>query len=250
MADVPKLKKPPIIETVLDIDCELPPSFNLKEIERSSRKALAKDYPKLRPIIFQDHKLEATPDKKMKYFVEGGLQGFQFLSSDDKQIVQFRSHGFSFNRLAPYTGLHKYLPQIRKRWLQYAKIAKPVKITAVRLRYINRILLPVNGGNVNIDEYFLNGPRLADPGRLTLTGFLDQYSAVDRNSGYQVNSVLTFQGLEGDGLPIIFDNGVVAAETGEVDDWAWIRGTILELRELKNHIFVKTLTEKCLNLFQ
>lgn len=249
MLQVPKLKNPPIIETVLDIDCELQPAFNIKEIEKAARKALARDYPKLRPIFFQDHKVEATPDKKVKYSVEGGLQDFQFLSPDEKQIVQYRSQGFSFNRLAPYTSLQDYLPQIKKRWLQYAKIAKPVQVKSVRLRYINRILLPWSGGNVNLDEYILNGPRLADPERLTLTGFLDQYSAIDRESGYQINSVLTVQPAENDNLPIIFDNGVVATETGNVD-WARIRKMIIGLRELNNHIFVKTLTEKCLNLFQ
>jgi hypothetical protein len=108
----------------------------------------------------------------------------------------------------------------------------------------------MKNGAVEIDDYILNGPRLADPERLSLMGFLDQYAAIDTKTDNQVNSILTLQPIEGDKLPIIFDNGVTSPETGDVDDWAWIKSKILELRELKNHIFCRTLTEKCLNLFQ
>ncbi len=249
MTSTPKLPNPPIIEAVLDIDCELPPSFDIRSVEEAARKTLAKSYPKLRPIVVQDHRVETTPDNRMKYSVEGGLQGFQFLKSDEKQLVQLRSQGFSFNRLAPYSSLDDYLPQIKKLWLQYLKIATPVTVRSIRLRYINRILIPTDTHGVKLEDYILNGPRLADPERLTLTGFLDQYSAIDKKSGHQTNSVLTLQPIVDDKLPVIFDNGVTSSESGDVDDWNWIRSTILDLRELKNHIFLRTVTEKCLNLF-
>ncbi len=250
MAKVQTLLVPPIIEAVLDIDCVQSPAFDIRRIQNPSRKALAKTYPKLRPIFVQNHRLEATPDEQMKYSVEGRIQGFQFVNRDEKQIVQFRAQGFSFNRLAPYTSLDDYMPQIKKMWLQYSKLVSPVQIRSIRLRYINRILLPLIDGRVNIDDYILNGPRLADSKRLVLTGFLDQYAAIDKLSGHQINSVLTLQPADNDKLPIIFDNGAVSIKSGDVGDWAWIRTTILELRELKNHIFSKTVTKKCLNLFQ
>lgn len=245
-----KLKHPPIIEAVLDIDCDFSTPPDPQKIEKAARKSLAKSYPKLRPIYIQDHRVEATEDKKVKYSVEGGIHGLQFLKEDEKQLVQFRLPGFSFNRLSPYSSLDDYLPQIRKAWSLYSKLTSPVQVRLIRLRYINRVLLPLKNGAVDIGEYILNGPRLADPDRLTLIGFLDQYAALDTRTGYQVNSVLTLQPIEGDKLPIIFDNGVTSLETGSVGDWAWIRSKILELRELKNHIFCRTLTEKCLNLFQ
>lgn len=128
-------------------------------------------------------------------------------------------------------------------------MTNPLQIRLIRLRYINRILLPLANGKVDLDEYILNGPRLADPKRFELAGFLDQYAATDKQTGHQINSVLTLQQVVDDKLPVIFDNGVVAVEAGNVDDWQWIRSKILELRALKNHIFCHTLTDKCLNLF-
>ena len=105
-------------------------------------------------------------------------------------------------------------------------------------------------GRVNLDEYFVNGPRLADAEQQTFVSFLSQYSTLDIETGFLVNSVLTAQMPEGDKIPIIFDNSAMSAEIGSPDDWARIRTKILELRELKNRVFRRTLTEKCLNQYQ
>lgn len=249
MAKDRKLDNPPIIEAVLDIDCDFKAELDFKKIEVRARKELAKSYPKIRPQFFQEHQFEAKVNETPKLSVKGGLQGLQFLKRDEKQVIQFRRHGFSFNRLSPYSSLDAYMPQIKKCWTLYSKIASPVQIGSIRLRYINRILLPVVGGRVDLDEYLLNGPRVADPKRFTLGGFLNQYSAVDQKSGHHITSVLTLQPVENDKVPIILDNVVAAVETGSVNDWHWIRTKILELRELKNHLFWHTLTEKCLNQF-
>lgn len=244
------LKKPPIIEAVLDIDCELPPSLDIIKVQRMASKELAKSYPKMRPTFLQDHRVETTPTNEVKYSVTNQINGFQFIKNDGRQIVQFRTQGFSFNRLEPYTDLDSYLPQIKKQWLNYLRIAEPIKITAIRLRYINRILLPLVKGEVDLDEYIINGPRLADTERLSLVGFLDQYTAVDKKTGHQMSSVLTLQPIADQTLPLIFDNGVVSSKSVSIENWIEIRSIILELRELKNHIFERTVTPKCLNLFR
>jgi uncharacterized protein (TIGR04255 family) len=250
MTNTPELTTPPIIEAVLDIECDFVEQPEIKKIEARARKEMARSYPKVRHVLFQEHQVEAKPSEPAKISIKGGLHGLQFLKNDEKQVVQFRIEGFSFNRLAPYTSLDNYLPQMKKNWAIYRDLTNPLQIRLIRLRYINRILLPLINGKVDLDEYILNGPRLADPNRFDLTGFIDQYAATDRDTGNQINSVLTLQQVVDNKLPVIFDNGVVTFEGGNVDDWQWIRSKILELRELKNYIFCHTLTEKCLNLFQ
>jgi uncharacterized protein (TIGR04255 family) len=244
------LKNPPIIEAVLDIDCQFKAPIDINKVAITASKSLAKAYPQRRPVFIQNHQVETTPSKKMKYSVEGSVQGFQFLSLDGKQIIQFRTEGFSFNRLAPYSNLNAYLPQIKRAWELYRKFAVPTQIRSVRLRFINRILVPLDQGKVNLDEYIRIGPRTADIDRLDLTGFLEQYVAIDKHSGHQVNSLLTLQPENNDMIAIIFDNGVASFEVQEPNDWPGIRARILELREVKNHVFNNTLTEKCLNLFR
>ena len=110
--------------------------------------------------------------------------------------------------------------------------------------------MPFAAAGIDLDDFLKTGPRLPDEEKLRVAGFLNQYVAVEIETGNQVNVVLTAQMPEGDKLPVIFDNCVVAPESGEPGNWSWILAKIQLLRNLKNRIFRDTLTEKCLNLFQ
>ena len=119
----------------------------------------------------------------------------------------------------------------------------------MRLRYINRILLPTVAGRVELNDYLKIGPRLPDEQKLTFVGFLNQHAAVEAETGHQANIVLTAQALGTDMLPIIFDNCVAATGPADPADWPWILAKTHSLRGLNNRIFRNTLTERCLNLF-
>ena len=245
-----QLLKAPIIEAVLDIDCDLPPGFDLAALEGPSRDRFRDKYPKFRKQLMQEHRIETKPDEPPKMSVRHQMQSLQFLQDDEKQLVQVRAQGFSFNRLAPYTSLDDYLPEIERTWRLFISIAAPVQIRTVRLRYINRILLPMPDSRVELEDYLKIGPRLPDEDRLTFTGFLNQHTAVEKDTGNQVNIVLTTQPPEDKLLPLIFDITVAGSAKAEVENWAWLLTQIQALRALKNRVFRNTLTERCLNLFQ
>ncbi len=245
-----KLLHPPIVEAVLDIDCDMPPTFDLTALEKTSREAFPSQYPKVRTQFLEEHQIEQKADQPIQFSARRRLQAFQFLQEDEKQLVQIRMQGFSFNRLAPYASLDNYLPEIERAWGLFVSIASPVQIRAVRLRYINRILLPLTDGRVELEDYLKVGPRLPDEDRLRFAGFLNQYTAVEMDTGLQVTVVLTSQTPENDKIPIIFDISVGSAEAADPENWAWLLTKIQSLRYLKNRIFRNTLTEQCLNLFQ
>ena len=182
--------------------------------------------------------------------VKNGVQALQFLQDDEKQLVQVRVQGFSFNRLAPYTSLDDYLPEIERTWNLYVDLVKPVQVRQIRVRYINRILLPMVEKGVDLDHYFTVAPHLPDEDNLVFIGFLNQHAAIEVGTGNQVNMVLTAQPPENNMLPDIFDNGVVDSSPCEAENWPRILAKILALRDLKNRVFRKTLTEPCLSLFQ
>ena len=129
-----QLLKAPIIEAVLDIDCDLPPAFDLAALETSSRERFRDQYPKLRKLFMQEHTIQAKPDALPTMSVRHATQSLQFLHEDERQLVQVRAQGFSFNRLAPYTSLDSYLPEIERTWRLFVSIAAPVQIRTVRLR--------------------------------------------------------------------------------------------------------------------
>jgi uncharacterized protein (TIGR04255 family) len=142
-----------------------------------------------------------------------------------------------------------YLPEIERTWHLFVKLMSPVQLRVVRLRYINRILLPLTKGQVNLEQYVKMSLRPAD-NKLMMTGFLNQYAAVEDETGHEVNVVVTSQQPANDQLPIIFDNCVACAAKVQPQDWTWILAKIQSLRDLKNRVFRNTLSETCLNLFQ
>jgi uncharacterized protein (TIGR04255 family) len=244
-----RLKNAPIIEAVIDIDCDMPPAFSLQAVEAKAGELLKEAYPKSRVQLLEKHQIEQKGDEPPKHSTWRGIQALQFLHDDERQLVQIRAGGFSFNRLNPYTSLDDYLPEIGKTWHLFVRLTSPVQIRAVRLRYINRILLPLTRGQVRLEDYVKMSPEPADD-KLTLRSFLTQYAAIEEETGHEVNVVVTSQPPENERAPIIFDNCVASAVKTEPQDWSWLLARIQVLRGLKNRVFRNTLTERCLNLFQ
>lgn len=244
------LSRAPIVEAVLDIDCDYPPGFRLTCLQENAREAFGAEYPVFRPQLFREHEFEANPELPPRLAIRQDLNALHFLKEDERQLVQVRVQGYSFNRLDPYTSLDDYLPEIERTWRAFAKLTSPLRIRTIRLRYINRILLPMSGGKVVLDDYLNVAPQLPGGADLELTGFLIQHRAEEKGTGLQVHTVLTANAPEGQSLPVILDNTVAAAEHGSPDDRAWISDRIHALRDLKNRIFRNTLTEKCLSLFR
>lgn len=245
-----KLPHPPIVEAVLDIECDLPPGRDIVSLENDARACFIDRYPKFRTQFVQLHQIAARPGESPEISVQQKVQALQFLQDDEKQLIQIRAEGFSFNRLDPYTSLDDYLPEIERTWHLYVGLAKPLQIRAIRMRFINRILLPLEDRQVDLDKYLTIAPRLPEEDALTFVSFFNQHAALDVVTGSQVNIVLTTQPPEGGKLPVIFDNTVIFEEPRDSDDWAWILSKIQVLRHLKNRIFRKALTGPCLYLFQ
>lgn len=244
-----RLSKAPIVEAILDIDCDMLPAFDLAALESPVRQAYQDFYPKFRAQPFQNGRIELHEGEPPKFSQrQFGVQAFYFLQEDERQLVQMRAQGFSFNRLAPYTSLDDYLPEIKRTWKLFANIASPLQIRQVRLRYINRILVPLKSGEVDLEEYFKVSPQLPDENNLKFLGFFNQHAVVEQDTGNRANIILTTQAHEDVVLPLIFD--IEAIHSGSFEpEWNLMLAKIESLRSLKNRIFKNTLTEQCLKLF-
>lgn len=245
-----KLANPPIVEAVLDIECDLPPGQQLSALEGPARDCFRDRYPKVKTQFVQEHQIASKPGEPPNVSVRHSTEAFRFLQEDGKQLVQVRVSGFSFNRLAPYTGLDDYLPEIERTWRLYLALASPIQIRLIRLRYINRIFLPVAPVRLQLDDYLRLGPQMPEEETFALLSFFNQHTAVENGTGHLVNVVLTAQAPKGDKYSVTFDNCVVAQESNDPQNWPWILAKVQALRALKNRIFRGTLTEKCLDLFR
>jgi uncharacterized protein (TIGR04255 family) len=200
-----KILHPPIVEALLDVDCDMPPAFDLDTVQKPLSEAFQEQYPKFHALFLEEARIEQKGDQPIQVSTQHRLQGFQFLKEDEKQLVQTRVQGFTFNRLAPYTSLDDYLPEIKRAWGLFVTIVAPIQIRVVRLRYINRIVLPLTDGRVTCEDYLKVGPRIPDEDGLRLASFLNQYTAMKMETGDLVNTVLTSQPPENNGLPILLD---------------------------------------------
>jgi uncharacterized protein (TIGR04255 family) len=245
-----KLANPPIVEAVFDIDCEFRDSADISALEDLAKQTYASDYPVFRVRHLLEHQVRDIEGGPLEASFQKNIHSFMFLREDEKELVQVRPQGFSFNRLAPYEDLNGHLAQIETAWRQFMVIAKPNIVTSIRLRYINRIRIPLQDGRVDLEAYLKLGPRLPDEERLAFSGFLNQYVAVEKATGHEVKTVLTSQQAEGNSLPIIFDITVASGESVVPDEWGEIRRIVDSLRDLKNSVFFDSLEDRCLALFQ
>jgi uncharacterized protein (TIGR04255 family) len=244
------LSAAPIIEAVIEIDCDMPANLDIDALNTRAVALLADKYPKSRRRLLSEHVITGAAEGSLAVNSRPALQALQYLSADEKQIVQFRPSGFTFNRLAPYGNLDEYLPEIERTWKLFVNAAQPVLCRTLRLRYINRIHLPLTEGRVELNDYLEVAPPLVDEQRLAFAGFFSQQSVIESATGNQANIVMATQPPGDRDLPIVFDIEATKEIACEPADWDVISGKIASLRDLKNLVFSNSLTKKCLNLFQ
>lgn len=240
----------PIIEGVVDIDCDLPPKFDLQSLRESAVEAFRDRYPRFQQQFIHEHLFKKEGDAPAEILVNQGLGALQFLTEDKKQLVQFRPNGFSFNRLAPYRSLDDYLPEIESAWETFLSLANPLLVRKIGIRMINRIMLPMDGGKLDFGDFLTVTPRLPNTGsKLGFLGFLDQQMALDADTGNRANIIKTTEVPQGAKLPLILDIEVFFPCETPPAEWKTIRDRLDSLRSLKNRIFRSTLTQQCLSLF-
>lgn len=249
--DIPTLKNAPIVEAVLDVDCDLPPGVELASMEVPGKARFGDAYPKVRKQFVQSLNFRVGPGAASNMVTDdGAVNALQFRNEEQNQLVQMRAQGYAFNRLAPYTSLDDYLPEIERTWKIYNELVSPTRIRAIRLRYINRIQIPIPSDRLELDDYFNIGPRVPDENGLSLASFLIQQSGVENRTGLLVSLVLAAQPVVEDTFPVIFDITVTNNSSVQPSDWPKINECVQDLRRLKNAIFANSLSEQCIKLFQ
>lgn len=251
------LARSPIIEAVVDIDCDLPANLDLADLETQAREQFADGYPGFRRIFRPASHLFVSGGSSPPLDVRAATDAYQLLAEDEPQLVQVRRGGFSFNRFTPYTDLHHYLPEIRRTWKIFVDLMAPVAVRRIGLRYINRILLPPVEEIVELNDYLYLGSRLPEDVSLKFTAILNEYSAVEGLTDNEVKVRIVIDeyekhpwSRETQPLPVILD--IACSHWGAAESPAWenIESTIRSLRHLANAVFRSNLTERCLNLFR
>ena len=243
------LKNPPITEAILDVQVALPPQTDVERLKKLG-EALQSEYPQVRPqfmavVNFQVQLPPVSPQPA----INQGLRGYNFLSADSKEVVQFRLDGFTFNRLAPYTSWEDMYGKAEAAW-HYLRGAFPNdKVTRVATRFLNRILLPLEGGRAEIDDYFSFGTKDPHDESLQFANFVSYQFFIDVKTGFGANINIAMQPFENNRLPVILDIDIFEQRPDSLIGTEPF-SVLAEMREVKNRLFLKALTPKALELFQ
>ena len=250
MPRVRHLRNAPITEAIFDFRVKARPEFRGEEFAPLQPR-LADDFPKMN----QQREFKTPVELKM---AEGkgspsdiqdlGLKGYFFRSEDEKTIAQFRVDGFTLNRLKPYTDWGKLFPLAMKLWQLYSTTARPVVITRLAVRYINRIPLPPIP--FVLETYLQSAPVVPPELPDHITSFLTRVTIRDPAIDIAAHIAQASEGdARGRRSAVIFD--IDAFKEGEfaIDDPA-IEETFNRLREFKNLIFFNSLTEEAVRKFE
>jgi uncharacterized protein (TIGR04255 family) len=248
MSDYETFKNPPITEAIIDIRVELGTDF-----EYALLKDICNEIHESYPEVIEQKKVQSTiqiaPTGRSESPNKVEHQGFFCYSHDKKKIIQNRIDGFTFNKLKPYENWEKLKDESMSMWQIYSKIAKPVKITRIALRYINNIGLPLP--IKDFKDYFKTTPDIAPTLPQSLSQFFMQLVVPDDETGAEVMINQTMKSsVENNKLSYLFDIDAQKNLNITQEYFETIWDEFERLRKLKNKIFIESLTEKAKELFR
>jgi len=240
------LNNAPIHEALIDLRVRLPQSFD-HEILKNGHELVKENYPKSDTRLRGQFEFGFAPDGTTTQRAEKAVDGYFFKTEDEKRLVQFRLDGFTYNWLSPYETWERLRDEARRLWGIYAALAKPLVISRVAVRYINRLNLPLPVNEFG--EYLTAPPRVPDALPQGVSSFLTRVAINEPRKGFTGIIIQALEGVVDPGtISILLD--IDASKEAEfdgdgVDAWR----TLEELRNFKNDIFFQSVTDKTLSLF-
>lgn len=236
----------PVKEAIFEVQVELPFVVTPEDLEKLCNE-VKQDYPKKQSRKRFEGLIEMKKEgPSTSETIDLGVDGFISWSEDDTQVVQFRLDGYSFSRLKPYNRWEEHFPEVVKLWGLYSRAVFPIRIKRIAIRFINVIQVPRES---ELQDYFINFPKLPSDKSL-LSNFFNriEFSLSDKNITAVVTQALTSSN-DPMSKPIILDIEASQEINSQINE-----NTVVEvfqvLREVKNDIFKKSLTEKAGELFR
>jgi uncharacterized protein (TIGR04255 family) len=229
----------PIMEAVIELQCQLPASVTLANLLKFHADVSA-DYPEKQ----EQHEVEVSiggPTNSIKQI------GYKFTSKDQKQNVIASLRSFAFGRLAPYDRWDSMRAEASRLWQLYKSTMRPDRITRVGVRYINRIDVPTKSGGIDLDEYFQTAPRIASSLPQGLESFFMRLQIPIEGAMLLITET-TAAPPRPDLVSTLLDIDVFAQRNNINDGNVW--QIIERLRVEKNRVFEACITDRVRDLIK
>ena len=245
MTEYPILTKAPISEALIDIRVKLPSSIGAKEIG-SIYESIKVQYPQKKELIISEVSVDIKSKEPVKS-VGDNLNGYRCVTSDNKQVLQTRLDGFTFNRLHPYVSWEEFRNEAYRLWQIYKDVTSPESITHVALRYINKVDIPLP--IEDFADYLTAPPTVPEELPQGVSSFLTRVVIPEPSIDAKAVITQALEQIEKDSAPIILDIDVYRHQPeGIKEEEAW--ETIDKLRNFKNKIFFNIITDKLKEIYK
>lgn len=244
MAEKKHLENAPITEALIDIRVKLSTNFDVAVFDSLNTKELS-DYPLKEKQSEYSADLKVDKDKPSIKTRSKGVKGFIYKTKDNKNVVQFRRDGFTFNRLRPYTKWEEIISTAKRLWFIYAEYARPLEVTRIATRYINQIKLPLP---INDFSKYMKAPPQNPLNVDTINGYLNRIKLFDQENQIGTNIIQTLEmGTEKGTITLLLDIDSYMNKNFQSDD-PEIWNQFNKLRIKKNSVFFNSLTDEAINL--
>lgn len=172
--------------------------------------------------------------------------GFRAVSEDETRVVQFRLDGFSYSRLRPYTSWEEIRDEARPLLERYVETVGSRDGIRLALRYINHLRLPYP--TEDLKKFVLGLPDPPEGWPAAVESFLYRITLAD-DSGASVHVTHALvDDVDESRIGVIFDIDAFREGRFTVGDDAFWR-TFEELRDLKNRIFFRGITDRTVEMY-
>ena len=216
----------------------------------SLSETFADQYPHSGKQNLHEAGIEIQKDKQLVFrSKDHGLHRIIIKTEDKTQVAQLRLDGFTFSRLEPYIDWPHFSSQASELWKEYFACVKPDEITRIAVRFINQMKIPPTSFS-NLNKFLSVAPSVPGDIQAKPDNLLSKLTMNFPDKNIQANIIQAIKvNSKSETDKIILDIDVFQNESFEVCEDI-ITSTLTNLKEIKNDVFFKSITEETVEIFK
>lgn len=248
MVDIDKLKKPPIIEAIVQIAFESP---SLKEVKalKSFFDTLKPDYTDIKEIVSISLESFFHEQKQVKQTnPELTLNGYIINNKSNPKHIVLTSTSISLNHKKPYTSWDSMIKDFKEIWKKFCNFLPDLQVNKLSLRYVNRIDLDITSSK-GVYDFFNLFPKIPSEILTPINQHSLQVEVPHKNKELIAKITQVIKPCSNVENKIHCNLDIeINKDTYTIDEDIWL--SFSKMRDFKNEIFFSSITEKTKAQFQ
>lgn len=237
-----KYKNPPLVEALCEfVFVETPADF--QAFENSFRAKIDPSFSER--IEKMNITIDVFPDKTAPIQQNVGL--IQYKNPKTNSLIQIGKNLLAINQLTPYTSWEDFVPLVKSNLDAYLSITGAYKLNRIKIRYINKILLPDE--DMNIADFFKYSMIVPKEIASTIANFKVHTEHLFNNNRDLLSVNLhNAPPSEENFVPFVLDLSYTLIDINEVNE-VNVEEWLNDAHSILNTTFEAILTERCKEYF-